>query len=167
MSDRFTRAYVLAAGVLCFGFLADTVSTLAAGPEILAYDLNPLSRRLHFEGYVAWSGIRLAVGLVLLTACWPDSLVMRDGLCRRRKWIAGLLPFCYRDAKTYAVSYAVTAIGPLKAISAVANFRVVWLGTSGLPTAATIGLGTIAGILAGNVILLWHHARRCPSTDTA
>lgn len=157
MSTKYTTAYRLAVGILCLGFLLDTASTLAAGTEMLVFDLNPLVRDLHSGGYTVWSLLRLVVALGLLTACWPSSLTMRNGVRRWHRLAAILLPFSYRNAKAYAIPFAVTAIGPLKAVSAAANFYLLCTGHLLTSSIATMGLGILAGILTSNGVLLLHY----------
>ncbi|MFQ5656182.1 MAG: hypothetical protein ACE5G5_01420 [Candidatus Methylomirabilales bacterium] len=144
-------------GILTLAFLGDTASTLAAGPNMLVYDLNPIIRHLSTTGYIAWSVIRLLIAVVLLTLYWPGLLVMRDWIARRGKWIALILPFSYRAVRTYIVAAVIIAIGPLKLVAACSNLFLLNTGHGLLQEEITIGVGVILGVLTANIILLWHH----------
>ena len=144
-------------GILALAFLADTASTLAAGPDMRAYDLNPMVRLLSTNGYIAWSVIRLLVAGVLLALYWPGLLLMREWIRRRGRWIALILPFSYRQIRGYVVATLIIAIGPLKLVAAGSNLFLLNTGHRLLPEDLTIGVGILLGLLTANVILLWHH----------
>ncbi len=154
---RHSKSFMVSLGILAVAFLADTASTLAAGPDMRAYDLNPMVRHLSTNGYIAWSVVRLLTAGVLLALYWPGLLVMREWVARRRRWIALILPFPYQEVRTYILAALIIAIGPLKLVAAGSNLFLLNTGHRLLPEDLTIGLGILVGLLTANVILLWHH----------
>ena len=155
---RRSKSFMVSVGILTLAFIADTTSTLVAGPDMLVNDLNPMVRHLSTNGYIAWSVIRLLIGVTLLTLYWPGLLVMHEWIARHGRWIALLLPFSYRAVRTYIVAALIIAIGPLKLAAACSNLVLLTTGHRLLQEEITIGLGILLGLLTANMLLLWHHA---------
>lgn len=154
---RHSKSFMVSLGILAVAFLADTASTLTAGPDMRVYDLNPMVRHLSTNGYIAWSVIRLLIAGVLLALYWPGLLVMREWIARRGRWIALILPFSYREVRRYILAALIIAIGPLKLVAAGSNLFLLNTGHRLLPEDLTIGVGILVGFLTTNIILLWHH----------
>lgn len=152
-----SKSFIVSVGILTLAFVADTASTLAAGPDMLAHDLNPIVQHLSTKGYVVWSVIRLLIAVVFLTLYWPGLLVMRDWIARRRRWIALIVPFSYRAVRTYIVAAVIIAIGPLKLVAACSNLFLLSTGHRLWQEEITIGAGILLGLLTANIVLLWHH----------
>ncbi|MFQ5847979.1 MAG: hypothetical protein ACE5IQ_09985 [Candidatus Methylomirabilales bacterium] len=152
-----SKSFMVSVKILILAFLADTASTLAAGPDMLAYDLNPMVHRLSVDGYVAWSVIRLMIAVSLLTLYWPGLLVIREWIAQRGRWIALILPFSYRAVGSYIVAALIIAIGPLKLVAACSNLVLLTTGRRLLQEEITIGLGILLGLLTANILLLCHH----------
>jgi hypothetical protein len=155
-ATRYSRAFAVSAGLLILAFLADTASTAACGLERMAFDLNPVVRRLSLTGYLAWSAVRLAVALALLTLFWPARLTLCGCVRRRGPWLAIFLPFSYRKPRTYVVAALCCVVGPLKLAAACSNLFLLATDQGFLPREILIGVGLLVGVLTSNALLLWH-----------
>lgn len=157
VSFKNSKPFIVALVIVILGFATDTVSTLACGPEMRAYDLNPLIRHLSTKGYITWSIIRLALASVLLALGWPNRLLMREWVSRRGTWLALLVPFSYQATRTYFIAVLVMVIGPLKLMAGCSNLFLLSAGHSLLKTEVAMVVGILVGIFLANVILLWNY----------
>ena len=162
---RFTRAFAVALGVLVLAFLADTATTLAAGPEGRVNDANPWVRNLSAAGYLAASAFRLAAAAAIMVLFWPRRLQMRAWVARRGPWLAVVVPFSFRSSREYLLSCLVCMVGPLKLAAAVSNALLLYGPYGPLSRWLTFLCGLALGVLASGALLLWQHALQTPEVD--